>query len=154
MEHPRPITSLTPLDLGRGLQFRCTNRQVMRRWVRAPQQSWAAWRRGKAASSCRNLWQGKGYKKKINLWGFFFNYIPPHFHPDTVCSAGGWTAPGLPPPLCLSERFCGEISSPEFLLWHDTRVSTTLVLCHPRGAESPRRSHPPLLHCPAKCCGR
>jgi len=91
-------------------------------------QNWAAWRRGtvrvKPASSCRNLWQEKT-SKKIKPWDFF-NYISPPFHADTVCLAEGRAVLRLPLPLCLSEHFCGEISSSEFLVWLNSEEPISL----------------------------
>lgn len=48
----------------------------------------------------RKSMAGKKFYTNKTPWGLF-NYISP-FHPDTVCLAGGWAAPKLPPPPPLT----------------------------------------------------
>lgn len=86
-------------DLERELQLRCTDGKVEQSWVRAPQQSWAAWRTGKEGKTSQQLQKstaGKKLCKNKTHGGSLITF--PSLHPGAVCLAGGCTALRLPPP--------------------------------------------------------
>lgn len=73
-------------------------------------------------SSCGKPQRRKGYIK-IKPAGFF-NYI----FPSSTMQQFAWQEDGLcrgcSSPLCFPECFCGEVSSPGFLIWHGCEEPT------------------------------